>query len=79
MTEALNHPAGKLAEVPMARLSKYKPEVGKKLPVKVQPYFDAIADSAYGHFARVMLPSAPEDSSRPCRLEPGARERPHRD
>ena len=55
MTEALNHPAGKLAEAALARLSKYKPEVGKKLPDEVQTYFDAIADSAHGHYARVML------------------------
>ena len=55
MTEALNHPAGKLAEAALARLLKYKPEVGKKLPNGVLPYFDTIADSAHGHFARVIL------------------------
>ena len=55
MTDALNHPAGKLAEAALSRLSKYKPEAGKKLPPQVRPYFDEIADSAHGHFARVML------------------------
>ena len=55
MTDALNHPAGKLAEAALSRLSKYKPEAGKKLPPQVRPYFDEIADSAHGHLARVML------------------------
>ena len=55
MTDAVNHPAGKLAEAALERLSKYKPQVGKKLPEEVQPYFDAMGDSAHGHFARVML------------------------
>ena len=55
MTDAVNHPAGKLAEAALVRLSKYKPEVGKKLPEKVKPYFDAMGDSDHGHFARVML------------------------
>ena len=55
MTDAVNHPAGKLAEAAVARLSKYKPEVGKKLPEEVKPYFEAIVDSNHGHFARVML------------------------
>ena len=55
MTDAVNHPAGKLAEAALVRLSKYKPQVGKKLPEEVRPYFDAMGDSAHGHFARVML------------------------
>ena len=55
MTDALNHPAGKLAEAALSRLSKYKPGAGKKLPAQVQPYFSAIADSAHGHLGRVML------------------------
>ena len=55
MTDAVNHPAGKLAEAALERLSKYKPQVGKKLPEEVRPYFDAMGDSAHGHFARVML------------------------
>ena len=55
MTEAVNHPAGKLAEAALERLSKYKPEVGKKLPEEVRPYFEAMGNSDRGHFARVML------------------------
>ena len=55
MTDAVNHPAGKLAEAALERLQKYKPEIGKKLPEKVKPYFDAMGDSDHGHFARVML------------------------
>ena len=55
MTDAVNHPAGKLAEAALERLSKYKPEAGKKLPEEARPYFDAMGDSAHGHFARVML------------------------
>lgn len=55
MTDAINHPAGKLAEAALERLSKYKPETGKKLPGEVRPYFNAMGDSDHGHFARVML------------------------
>ena len=55
MTDALNHPAGKLAEAALSRLSKYKPEAGKRLPAQVCPYFNEIADSAYGHLGRMML------------------------
>lgn len=55
ITNALNHPAGKLAEAAMNRLLKYERRVGDGLPEPVRPYFDAIAACPHGHFGRVML------------------------
>ena len=55
ITDALNHPAGKLAEVAMIRLQKYGPRVGDGLRAPVRPYFDAVAAAPHGHLGRVML------------------------
>ena len=55
ITNALNHPAGKLADAAVARLLKYKPKAGDGLPATVRPYFDAIAGDRNGHLGRVML------------------------
>ena len=55
ITDALNHPAGKLADAAVSRLLKYEPRDGDGLPAPVRPYFDAIADNPGGHLGRVML------------------------
>ena len=55
LTEALNHPAGKLAEAALARLRKYQPEMGAGLPGAVRQYFDAIGEDPDGQLGRVML------------------------
>ena len=55
ITEALSHPAGKLADAAVIRLLKYKRRVGDGLPTPVRRYFDAIAAHPYGHLGRVML------------------------
>ena len=55
LTEALNHPAGILAEAALARLWKYEQENAEGLPPAVRPYFDAIDADRDGHLGRVML------------------------
>ena len=55
ITDALNDPAGKLADAALSRLQKYEPKAGDGLPAPVRPYFDAIAASPNGHLGRVML------------------------
>ena len=55
LTDALNHPAGKLAEAALVRLRKYEPEIGAGLPEAVRPYFDAIGEDPGGQLGRVML------------------------
>ena len=55
LDQALNDPAGKLADAALARLRKYQPKVGEGLPEPLRPYFDAIARDPGGHFGRVML------------------------
>ncbi|MXY39709.1 MAG: hypothetical protein F4Y62_07920 [Rhodospirillaceae bacterium] len=55
LTDALNHPAGKLAEAALARLRKYEPELGARLPGAVREYFDAIGEDMDGQLGRVML------------------------
>ena len=55
ITDALNHPAGKLAEAAMIRLQKYGPRVGDGLRAPARPYFDAVAAAPHGHLGRVML------------------------
>ena len=55
LMEALNHPAGKLADGAIARLLNYEPRAGEQLPEPVRPYFEAIAGDAAGHLGRVML------------------------
>ena len=55
LTDALNDPAGRLAEAALARLSKHGPGVGDKLPAPVRPYFEAIAVEPNAHLGRVML------------------------
>ena len=55
LTDALNHPAGKLAEAALTRLRKYEPKTGTGIPVEVRSYFDAIANDPDGHLGRVML------------------------
>ena len=55
LTDALNHPAGKLTEAALARLQKYEPEVGAGLPGAVRRYFDAIGEDPDGRLGRVML------------------------
>ena len=55
ITDALNDPAGKLADAAMSRLLKYEHRAGDGLPAPVRPYFDAIAASPHGHLGRVML------------------------
>ena len=55
LTDALNHPAGKLAEAALTRLRKYEPKTGTGIPVEVRSYFDAIANDPGGHLGRVML------------------------
>ena len=55
ITDALNDPAGKLADAAVSRLLKYEPSAGDGLPAPVRPYFDAIAANPRGHLGRVML------------------------
>ena len=55
LTDALNHPAGKLAEAALTRLRKYEPLSGAGIPGAVRPYFDAIGEDPGGHLGRVML------------------------
>ena len=55
LTDALNDPAGRLADAAMNRLSKHGPGVGDNLPAPVRPYFEAIAGEPNGHLGRVML------------------------
>lgn len=55
LTDALNHPAGKLAEAALARLRKYEPLSGAGIPEVVRPYFGAIGEDPNGHLGRVML------------------------
>ncbi len=55
LTNALNHPAGKLAEAALTRLSKYEPPAGTGFPPPVRPYFDAMAEDPLGHPGRVLL------------------------
>ena len=55
LTDALNHPAGKLAEAALDRMRKYEPAVGEGIPEALRPYFDAIGDDPGGHLGRVML------------------------
>ena len=55
LSDALNHPAGKLAEAALDRLGKYEPEIGAGLPQPVLPYFNAIGVDPGGHLGRVML------------------------
>ena len=55
LTDALNHPAGKLAEAALIRLWKYEPKSGECLPPPVRSYFDAIVADPNGKLGRVML------------------------
>ena len=55
LTQALNHPAGKLADAALVRLWKYKLQAGAGLPSAVRPYFVAIGSDPDGHLGRVML------------------------
>ena len=55
VTDALNHPAGKLVEAAMTRLRKYEPLSGPGIPGEVRPYFDAIGEDPGGDLGRVML------------------------
>ena len=55
LTQALNHPAGKLAEAALSRLGKYERREGAGLPALVLPYFRAIGVDPDGHLGRVML------------------------
>lgn len=55
LTTALNHPAGKLAEAALIRLSKHQPTQAAGLPGPVKHYFDAIASDPNGLHGRIML------------------------
>ena len=55
LTDALNHPAGKLAEAALGRLRKYEPAIGAGIPGALRRYFDAIAEDSGGNLGRVML------------------------
>ena len=55
LTLALNHPAGKLAEAALIRLSKHQPTTASGLPGPVQHYFDAVVDDPRGGPGRVMF------------------------
>ena len=55
LTDALNDAAGKLAEAALARLSKYEPQVGNRLPEPVRGYFNAVTEEPNGHLGRVMI------------------------
>ena len=55
MTQALNEPAGKLAEIAASRLWMHSPEVNKGLPEPVRPYFESIGEKQEDVLARVIL------------------------
>ncbi len=55
LNDALNHPAGKLAEAALDRMRKYEPAVGAGIPGTLRPYFDAVGKDPRGHPGRVML------------------------
>ena len=55
ITAALNHPAGKLAQAALTRLSKHEPTAGGGLPSPVKQYFNEIANDPNGELGRVML------------------------
>ena len=55
LTDALNHPAGKLAEAALTRLQKYEPRTGEGISVGVRPYFEAIGKDRDWYLGRVML------------------------
>ena len=55
LDQALNDPAGKLADAALARLSKHQPQIGEGLPEPLRPYFDAVARDPGGHLGRVIL------------------------
>lgn len=55
LTDALNDPAGRLAEAAVIRLQKYKPETGSGIPANIRGYFDAIGGDSNGGLGRVML------------------------
>ncbi|MCY3761603.1 MAG: SIR2 family protein [Gemmatimonadetes bacterium] len=55
LTDALNHPAGKLAEAALDRMRKYEPAVGAGIPEVLRSYFDAVGKDPRGHLGRVML------------------------
>ena len=55
LDQALNDPAGKLADAALARLRKHQPKVGEGLPEPLRPSFDVIATDPGGHLGRVML------------------------
>jgi len=55
LTMALNHPAGKLAEAALMRLSKHRPTADSGLPNPVQHYFDAVVSDSKGGPGRIML------------------------
>ena len=55
LTDALNDAAGKLADAALARLSKYRPRVGNRLPEPVRGYFNAITEEPSGHLGQVMI------------------------
>jgi hypothetical protein len=55
VSDALNHPAGALAEAALIRLWKYEPKANGGLPEPVRSYFDTVATDPDGHLGRVML------------------------
>lgn len=55
LTQALNHPAGKLAEAALSRLRNYEQQEGVGLPAPVLPYFKPIGGDPDGHLGRVLL------------------------
>ena len=55
LTDALHHPAGKLAEAAVMRLRKHEPLSRAGMHAAVRPYFEAIAEDPDGHSGRVML------------------------
>ena len=55
LDQALNDPAGKLADAALARLRKHQPQAGEGLPEALRPYFDALVRDPGGHLGRVML------------------------
>lgn len=55
MTQALNDPAGKLAEAALSRLWLHKPEANKGLPRDVRPYFEAIGAKHEDILGRVIF------------------------
>ena len=55
LTMAFNHPAGKLADAALIRLSKHQPTVGGGLPNAVQHYFDTVISDSRGGPGRIMF------------------------